>query len=167
MMLNRYYTTNMQLKFHIDASYLSEPKDKSRFGGYFYLGNKTNSTKKPLSNGPLLCHTTVLKYVLSSVSEAEFGAVFVNTKEDTVIRTTLSEMGHKQDATELKTDNSTAYDIINNTVQQARSKAMDMIFYWVKDRVEQDQFNVGWVPGDTTIGDYLIKHHSPAHRKAL
>jgi hypothetical protein len=33
---------------------------------------------------------------------------------------------------------------------------MDMKLYWVKDRVEQDQFNVGWVPGDTNMGDYFI-----------
>jgi hypothetical protein len=38
---------------------------------------------------------------------------------------------------------------------------MDMRFYWVKDRVEQDQFIVGWAPGDdTNMGDYyLTKHH--------
>jgi hypothetical protein len=74
-------------------------------------------------------------------------------------------MGHNQDATELKTDNTTADGIINNTVQQKCSKSMDMIFYWVKDRVEQDQFNVGWPPGDTNMGDYFTKHHSPAHHK--
>jgi hypothetical protein len=74
-------------------------------------------------------------------------------------------MDHNQDATELKTDNTKADDIINNTVQKKRSKAMDMRFYWVKDRVEQDQFNVGWAPGDTNMGDYFTKHHSPAHQK--
>jgi hypothetical protein len=52
-------------------------------------------------------------------------------------------MGHEQDSTELKNDNTTADGIINNTVQQKLSKAMDMRLYWVKDRVEQDQFNVG------------------------
>jgi hypothetical protein len=89
----------MQLKIHSDASYLSEPKTKSIIGGYFYLGNKTNSPKKPLYNGPLLCHTTVLKHVVSSVAEAEFSALLVNAKEGTVTRTTLAEMGHNQDAT--------------------------------------------------------------------
>jgi hypothetical protein len=59
----------------------NEPKSKSIIGGYFYLGNKPNSSKKPISNGPLLCHTTVLKHVVSSVAEAEFGAIFVNAKE--------------------------------------------------------------------------------------
>jgi hypothetical protein len=42
---------------------------------------------------------------------------------------------------------------------------MDMRFYWVKDRVEQKQFNVGWAPGDINLGDYFTKHHSPAHHK--
>jgi hypothetical protein len=68
--------------------------------------------------------------VVSYVVDAEFGALFVNAKKGTVIRTTLAEMGHNQDVTELKTDNTTADGIINNTVQQKRSKAIDIIFYW-------------------------------------
>jgi hypothetical protein len=76
----RYFASNMQLKIHSDALYLSKPKAKSRIGGYFYLGVKFDFRIKPLSNGPLLCHTTVLNYVVSSVAEAEFGALFVNAK---------------------------------------------------------------------------------------
>jgi hypothetical protein len=95
----RYFAYDMQLKIHSDASYLSEPKAKSNIDGYFYLGNKTTPPKKTLSNGPLLCHTTVLKHVVSSVAEAEFGALFVNAKEGSVTRTTLTEMGHNQDTT--------------------------------------------------------------------
>jgi hypothetical protein len=49
----RYFASDMQLKIHSDASYLSEPKAKSRIGGYFYLSNNTNPPKKPLYNGPL------------------------------------------------------------------------------------------------------------------
>jgi hypothetical protein len=113
----RYFASDMQLKIHSDASYLYEPKAKSRIGEYFYLGGASDSRIKPLSNGPLLCHTTVLKHVVSSVAEAEFGALFANAKEGTVTRTTLSEMGHHQDATDLTNDNTTADGIINNTVQ--------------------------------------------------
>jgi hypothetical protein len=47
-------------------------------------------------------------------------------------------MGQNQDATELNTDTTAADGIINNTVQQKRSKATDMRFFSVKDRVEQD-----------------------------
>jgi hypothetical protein len=51
-----------------------------------------------------------------------FGALFINAKEGTVTRTSLAEMGHNQDATELKTDNTTADGIIKHTVQKKRSK---------------------------------------------
>jgi hypothetical protein len=39
----RYYASSMQLNIHSYASYLSEPKAKSRIGGYFYLGNNKNN----------------------------------------------------------------------------------------------------------------------------
>jgi hypothetical protein len=32
--------------------------------------------------------------MVPSVAEAEFGAIFINAKEGTVTRTTLTEMGH-------------------------------------------------------------------------
>jgi hypothetical protein len=163
----RYYTSDMQLKIHSDASYLSEPKAKSRIGGYFYLGNAQNSPLPPLTYGPLLCHYTVLKHWVSSMADAEFGSVCVNTKIGTVTRTTLTEMGHPQEATYLKTDNSTTDGIINKTVQQKLSKAMDMRCYWIQDRVEQGQFDMGWAVGDTTMGDYLTKHHPPTHHKCI
>jgi hypothetical protein len=132
----------MQLKIHSDASYLSEPYAKSRIGGYFFLGNNNRSQCPSLSNAPLLCQSTILKHVVSSVAEAEYGALFVNAKTGTVTRETLKEMGHPQDATELKTDNTTADRVVNKTVLQKRSKAIDMRYYWIQARIEQGQFGV-------------------------
>jgi hypothetical protein len=95
--------------------------------------------------------------VISSLAEAEFGAVFVDAKMGTVTRATLTEMGHPQEATDLKTDKYTANRIINKDFQQKSSKTMDMRFYWIRDRVEQGQFDVGWAVGDTNMGDYCTK----------
>jgi hypothetical protein len=90
----RYFTPYMQLKIHSNASYLSEPNTKSRIGGYFFLGNINHSQYTSLSNGPLLCQSTVIKHLMSSVAEAKYGALFVNAKTGTVTRETLREMGH-------------------------------------------------------------------------
>jgi hypothetical protein len=65
----RYYASDMQLKIHSDASYLSKPRAKSRIGGYFFLGNSKHAQCPSLYNGPLLCQSTVLKHVVSSVAE--------------------------------------------------------------------------------------------------
>jgi hypothetical protein len=44
----------------------------------------------------MLIISKVLKHVMLSAAEAEIGAVFINAKEGTVLRTTLEELGHKQ-----------------------------------------------------------------------
>jgi hypothetical protein len=89
----RYYMLDIKLKIHSDASYLSEPNAKSRIGGYFFLGNRKHPRCTSLSNGPLLCQSNDLKQVVSSVAEAEYGALFVNAKTGTVTRKTIKEMG--------------------------------------------------------------------------
>ena len=38
----RYVASDVIINLHSDASYLSEPKAKSRAGGHFWLGNKDN-----------------------------------------------------------------------------------------------------------------------------
>jgi hypothetical protein len=81
---------------------------------------------------------------MSSAAEAEIGAVFLNAKEGTVLRTTLEELGHPQPPTPLHTDNITSTGYNNGTIKQKRTRAMDMRFYWVKDRVKQRQFHVYW-----------------------
>ena len=54
-------------------------------------------------------------------------------------------------------------DVLNSTVKQKRSKAIDMRYYWLNDRIEQKQYHVHWKPGSLNEGDYFTKHHSPAH----
>jgi hypothetical protein len=104
---------------------------------------------------------------MSSAAEAEIGAVFINAKEGAVLRTTLEESGHPQPPTPMEIDNTTATGYSNGTIKQKRTKAMDMGFYWIKDRVKQGQFNVYWVPGYQHLADYFTKHHSPVHHKRM
>jgi hypothetical protein len=83
-----------------------------------------------------------MRSVLSSATEAETGVLFHNAKDAAPFRITLLELGHPQGPTPIQTDNACASGIINDTVKQRRSKAMDMRFYWIKDRVAQDQYVV-------------------------
>ena len=101
-----------------------------------------------------------------STTEAEFGALFVNGQEADPIRTTLQELGHPQPATPIQTDNATAMGIANDTVKQRKSKAMDMRFYWIQDRIKQGHYMVYWAPGYLNLADYVTKHHlGPHHEK--
>ena len=165
----------MVLHVESDASYLSEPKGRSQAAGIHYLSCKsihqsitsTDSDPEPPINGAILIHCQILREVLSSAAEAELAALFHNGKEAYAIRNTLTELGHTQPATPIVTDNSTASGIANDTVKQKRSKAMDMRFYWVRDRIRQGQFHIYWKKGMLNRADYFTKHHSPAHHKKL
>jgi hypothetical protein len=77
-------------------------------------------------------------------------------------------MGHPQDGpTTIITDNSTANGFANATMKIKRSKAMDMRFYWIRDRVKQGQFKVLWQKGAMNLADYFTKHHPPSHHTAM
>ena len=80
-----------------------------------------------------------------------------------VLRNALINLGHPQIPTPIKTDNSTATGIANNTLLQRTPRAMDMWFYWVRDRINQGEFIVYWRPGVNNLGDYHTKHHPPSH----
>jgi hypothetical protein len=162
----RYTASDMILHIESDASYLSVTKARSRAAGFFYLGStKTTPTTKPNGAIYILCH--VMREVLSSAAEAKLGALFHNGKEVSPLRTALADMGHPQPATVIITDNSTAAGIANDTVKQKRSKAMDIRFYWIRDRVCQGQFLIHWQPGKLNLADYHSKHHPASHHTAI
>jgi hypothetical protein len=111
--------------------------------------------------------SNVLTHVISSAAEAEIGAVFINANKGTFLRTTLEELGHKQSPIPMETDNTTATGYSNGAIKQKRTKAMDMRFYWIKDRVKQGQFKIYGGPGFQNLADYFTKHHSPAYHKRI
>jgi len=171
----RFRRSDMQLKISSDAAYLVEPQARSRRGGYFYLGDKRKDPLKPPTleemlkepkQGPIFTPSHVIKEVCAAASEAECAGLFYNGKDAVPIRTTLEELGWEQDPTPMDTDNSTAEGIANDTVKQRRSKAIDMRYYWVRDRCRQGQFLVHWSPGVKNRADYFSKSgHPPSHHR--
>ena len=164
----RFTASDMILAIESDASYLSVVKGRSRAAGYFFLTNKTSSPTGPFKpNGAIHILCQIMREVLSSAAEAELGALFHNGKEACPLRIALEEMGHPQPATPIATDNNTASGIATDTVKQKRSKAIDMRFYWIRDRVRQGQFKIFWAKGKSNRADYFSKHHPSSHHQAI
>jgi hypothetical protein len=168
----RFHASDMILHVESDASYLSEPKARSRAAGYYYLSDlpttpPSATSKQPTANGAINVLCQILRKVVSSAAEAELAALFHNGKEACPIRIALEELGHPQPATPIQTDNNTAAGIANDTVKQKKSKAMDMRFYWLRDRVRQNQFHVFWKKGSLNKADYFTKHHPASHHQQI
>ena len=165
----RYRASDMVLQVSSDAAYLVLPGAKSRAGGHFFLsdGVVEENPIEIATNGPVhtLCKT--IKNIMSSAAEAELGALYMNAREAVPIRQSLTELGHPQPATPLETDNSTAHGILTSTIRQKLSKAFDMRWYWLRDRVRQRQFRVFWRRGKLNLADYFTKHHPPWYHKKM
>ena len=73
----RYHASDMILKIHSDASYLTEPKARSRIGGHFFLGKETEKGKPIYLNGAIHTLCAILKHVVASAAESELGALFI------------------------------------------------------------------------------------------
>jgi hypothetical protein len=168
-----YHTSDMVLHVHSDTSDQSETKVRSCAGGFICMSSSdppfvttidSNAAPPPL-NGRMHVPRTILNVVVSSAAKAVFGALFYNGKKAAWLTTTLNNMGHPQPPTPIQTGNSCAAGISSNTVNQRRSKAIDMRFYWIKDCVAQNMFAVHWRQGSDNLANYFTKHHPLAHAK--
>ena len=149
-----YKASDMKLKVHSDASYLGESEARSRAGGIHFLGNNADDN---FINAPINAISRIIPAIVASAGEAEYATVFMNAQEAEPIRDTLKDLGYEQQTTTIVSDNMCAVGLANNTVKQKRSKAIDMRFHWIRDRVKNKHFKVIWEPGHTNLADFFTK----------
>ena len=150
----RFHQSDMVLHVESDASYLSETDAKSRAAGYHYLSDdpKGQNILYPPINGPVLVTSKIIKETVSSAGEAELAALFHNGQDAYPLRIALEEMKHPQPPTPMQTDDSTASGLANDTIKQKRSKAMNMRWFWIRDKIHANVYNVYWNTGKTNRG---------------
>jgi hypothetical protein len=165
-MLRYYASDDMILKITSDATYLVQPKARSRAAAHYHHLGWHNSKR---TNGPVdvLCKT--IKNVVSSAAEAETGSIYMSAQHACPMRIALMELGHPQPitGTPFETDNSTAQGILTSKMRQKLSKSFDMRYWWMKDRINQGQFNLIWALGKFNLADYFTNHRPPWHHRNM
>ena len=136
-----YTASGMHLVLWSESSYLSETNSRSRAGGHHYLTNNGDPTTAPV-NGAIESISTIVPTVVSASTEAEVAGLFLNGQAAVSTRQTLEDLGYPQLATPIITDNTTAYGIANRTVRLKWSKAIDMRYNWLRDRVTNGDYTV-------------------------
>ena len=166
-----FHASGMILFMHSDASYISVAKARSRASGVFFLSDPkpyalTFSEYTPILNGFIFIMCKILRNIMASAVDAEYGALFLNGQTAVLVRTTLIELHHPQPPTPIQADNYTDVGIMNKSNEQKRSKVMDMRFHWIHDIILQEHFNVFWKPSPTSLGYCHYKNHpTPHHTK--
>ena len=131
-----------------DAAYLVLPNALSRCAALFILTNKpTTHPPQSTPNDPLHVMVKTIKGVTASASEPQTNGIFLGAQEACPIINSLTEVGHPQPVTgtPLETEKTTANDILTAQVHIKLSKAFDMRYHWIKDRISQkkNQFIMG------------------------
>ena len=90
----RYHDSGMILFIHSDASYLSVTKSRSIASGVFFLSDSKPdaiifSEYTPILNGFIFIMCKILRNIMASSAEEEYGALFPNGQASVPIRTTL------------------------------------------------------------------------------
>ena len=156
--------SNMVLNVHSDASYLTEPKARSRAGGHFFMSDDSPDAQ---NNGAVHNTAQIIKRVMSSAAEAEIGALFINSRQAIPSRMLLMEMGHTQPATPIITDNTTALGFVTRNLWPKQTESTDMRFWWMSNRSYQKQFRYYWGSGKKILADYQTKHFCAAHHREV
>jgi hypothetical protein len=73
------------------------------------------------------------------------------------LQNTLMDLGYPQLPTLLLIDNTVAIGLANDTINKKRSRIMVMRFFWLRDRVSQQQFVVEHIPGQHNVADFFTK----------
>jgi hypothetical protein len=150
----RYHASDMRLVVYSDASYLGESKSRSRQGGIHFMGY--NDDPKTM-NGAVECISSLIRVIVASAAEAEYGALYENGVTAEGLRTTLEDLGYPQGPTQIFTDNTCAQALANNECKEKRTKAIDKDFHWIRCRVKQGHFTVHYVGGKENPADIFTK----------
>ena len=84
-----YCSSNMVLYAHSDTGFHNESKGRNRAGAHIFLSENNDM---PRWTGPVLTLAKIIKFVMSSASEVELGAMFITSQEMVVMRQILQEM---------------------------------------------------------------------------
>jgi hypothetical protein len=156
--------SDMQLKCHSDASYLSEANSRSRAGGILFLGDADTTNGVFGAIDYLSC---IINTVVASAAEAEYAALFLVGREAICASQTLEDLGFPQRATLIICDNQCAVGIANRSVKQKRSKSINMRYHWIRDQVDLEAITIQWEPGATNLADFFTKNHPTKHHATM
>jgi len=158
-----YRASDMILCAHANVGFLNKTNARSRASTHIFF---SENNPFPWFNGAVLLIAQIIKFVMASAAKSKLATLFITAHEMIPHCQTLINIGWPQPKSPIKTDNSTAAGVTNNTIVLRWSKMMDMRFWWLRCRESQDQFQYYWDAGSKNWADYNTKHHLDSYHEA-
>ena len=110
-----------------------------------------------MNSGAVAWSSRVQPTVAGSTQEAEYMAAAAAAKEALWLRKILPELGVSVGATTIAVDNQSCKLLLENPLETQRSKHIDIMHHFVRERVQKGELKFKYVPTDENVADILTK----------
>jgi hypothetical protein len=137
----------LKLDAYCDADYAGDLDSRRSTTGYVFI----------LGGGAISWSSRLQPTVAASTTEAEYMAAAYAIKEALWLRTLLSEIGLKYETITIYADNQSAIKLLKNPVFSMRSKHIDVIYHFARERVSKKEIAFKYIPTTKMVADILTK----------
>ena len=137
----------LDLEGYCDADYAGDLDSRRSTTGYVFT----------LGGGAISWSSRLQPTVAASTTEAEYMAAAYAIKEGLWLRTLLTELGLEASTIPIQADNQSAIKILKNPVFSMRSKHIDVIYHFARERVARKDITFKYIPTSKMVADALTK----------
>ena len=149
------------LEVYCDADYAGDVDTRRSTTAYVFI----------LNGGAVSWSSRLQQTVAASTTEAEYMAAAATIKEALWLRKLLASLGMQERAVPIKADSQSAIKLLKNPMSSMRSKHIDVIYHFARERVARNEVSITYVRTDDMVADMLTKPlPAPkfrAHRDAM
>jgi hypothetical protein len=138
---------NLELTGYCDADYAGDIDTRRSTTGYVFT----------LNGAAISWQSKRQPTVAASTTEAEYMAAAAAVKEGLWLRKLLSDFGLIFRSVNIFADNQSAIKILRNPISSLRSKHIDVIHHFARERVMRNEVAFCYIPTSLMIADALTK----------
>jgi hypothetical protein len=110
-----------------------------------------------LSGGVISWSSRLQQTVAASTTEAEYMAAAAATKEALWLRKLMKDFGKPINTLLIRSDNQAAITLLKNPITSARSKHIDIIYHFARERVQRKEVEFKYCSTADNVADVMTK----------
>jgi hypothetical protein len=138
---------SLNLTAYCDADYAGDLDSRRSTTGYVFI----------LNGGSISWSSRLQQTVAVSTTEAEYMAAAVTIKEALWLRSLLSNLHLNITTVNINADSQGAIKLLKNPVFSMRSKHIDVIYHFARERVIRKDITFSYIKTDHMVADLLTK----------